>query len=81
LICSSSTEKTYFHGAKRYILFHNKRHPADMGAVEIEAYISHLAREANVSASTQNQAFNALLFRYQNVFRLNWLPLFTPCVV
>ena len=67
---SYSTEKTYVHWAKRYILFHNKRHPAEMGAPEIEAFLSHLAQEANVSASTQNQAFNALLFLYRNVLHV-----------
>ncbi len=76
---SYSTEKTYVHWAKRYILFHNKRHPAEMGALEIEAFLSHLAQKANVSASTQNQAFNALLFLYRNVLQINWLPLFMPC--
>jgi integron integrase len=67
---SYSTEKTYVHWAKRYILYHNMRHPAEMGAPEIEAFLSHLAREANVSASTQNQAFNALLFLYRNVLQI-----------
>jgi integron integrase len=67
---SYSTEKTYVHWAKRYILFHNKRHPAEMGSPEIEAFLSHLAQEANVSASTQNQAFNALLFLYRNVLQI-----------
>ena len=67
---SYSTEKTYVHWAKRYILFHNKRHPAEMGAPEIEAFLSHLAQEGNVSASTQNQAFNALLFLYRNVLHV-----------
>jgi site-specific recombinase XerD len=67
---SCSTEKTYGHWAKRFILFHNKRHPAEMGALEIEAFLSHLAQEANVSASTQNQAFNALLFLYRNVLQI-----------
>jgi len=76
---SYSTEKTYVHWAKRYILFHDKRHPAEMGALEIEAFLSHLAQEANVSASTQNQAFNALLFLYRMFCRLNWLRLLMPC--
>jgi integron integrase len=67
---SYSTEKTYVHWAKRYILYHNMRHPAEMGAPEIEAFLSHLAREAKVSASTQNQAFNALLFLYRNVLQI-----------
>ena len=72
---SYSTEKTYVHWAKRYIRFHKAkqgfaRHPAEMGAPEIEAFLSHLAQEANVSASTQNQAFNALLFLYRNVLHV-----------
>ncbi len=67
---SYSTEKTYVHWAKRYILFHNKRHPVEMGAPEIEAFLSHLAQEGNVSASTQNQAYNALLFLYRNVLHI-----------
>jgi integron integrase len=71
---SYSTEKTYIHWAQRYILFHNKRHPAEMGSPEIEAFLSHLAQEANVSASTQNQAFNALLFLYRNVLQIELAP-------
>ncbi len=59
---SYSTEKTYVHWAKRYILFHNKRHPAEMGSAEIEAFLTHLAKDEHASASTQNQALNALLF-------------------
>jgi hypothetical protein len=64
---SYSTEKTYVHWAKRYILFYNKRHPAEMGAEEVEAFLTHLAKAGNVSSSTQNQALNALLFLYRNV--------------
>jgi site-specific recombinase XerD len=72
---SYSTEKTYVHWVKRYIHFHKAkqgfaRHPAEMGATEIEVFLSHLAQEANVSASTQNQAFNALLFLYRNVLQI-----------
>jgi len=66
---SYSTEKTYVHWAKRYILFHNERHPAEMGAAEVEAFLTHLAKDENVSASTQNQALNALLFFYRNVLQ------------
>lgn len=66
---SYSTEKTYVHWAKRFILFHNKRHPTEMGAVEVEAFLIHLAKDENVSASTQNQALNALLFLYRNVLQ------------
>jgi integron integrase len=69
---SYSTEKTYVLWAKRYILFHNKRHPAEMGAPEIEAFLSHLAHVGNASASTQNQAFNALLFLYRNVLYIEF---------
>jgi integron integrase len=68
---SYSTEKTYVHWARRYILFHNKRHPAEMGAAEIEAFLSHLAKNDNVSSSTQNQALNALLFLYRNVLQID----------
>ena len=65
-----ATQETYVHWAKRTILFHNKRHPAEMGVPEIEAFLSHLAQEDHVSASTQNQAFNALLFLYRNVLKV-----------
>jgi len=68
---SYSTEKTYVHWARRYILFHNKRHPAEMGAAEVEAFLTHLAKEGNVSSSTQNQALNALLFLYRNVLHID----------
>ena len=68
---SYSTEKTYVHWVKRYILFHHRRHPAEMGAVEIEAFLTHLAKDEHVSASTQNQAFNALLFLYRNVLQID----------
>ncbi len=68
---SYSTEKTYVHWARRYILYHNKRHPAEMGAAEIEAFLTHLAKEGYVSSSTQNQALNALLFLYRNVLQID----------
>ncbi len=72
---SYSTEKTYLHWAKRFILFHGKRHPADMGAPEVEAFLSALATERNVSASTQNQGMHAILFLYRDVLHvtLPWL--------
>ena len=54
---------------KRFIFFHNKRHPAEMGEAEIGQFLSSLATEAQVSASTQNQALNALLFLYQEVLQ------------
>jgi integron integrase len=61
------TEECYVQWIKRFILFHGKRHPADMGAAEIEAFLTHLAVHDHVAASTQNQAFHALLFLYQEV--------------
>ena len=64
---SRSTEKTYRYWAKKYIFFHNKKHPKDMGKEEIEAFLSHLVVDLSVSVSTQNQAFNALLFLYREV--------------
>ena len=64
---SFRTEGTYTSWIKRFILFHGKRHPAEMGAREIEAFLSHLAVNRRVAASTQNQAFNAILFLYRHV--------------
>lgn len=66
---SQSTEKTYALWIKRFILFHQKRHPLEMGEREIETFLSSLAIQEKVSASTQNQAFNALLFLYRHVLR------------
>jgi integron integrase len=56
---------------KRFILFHHKKHPKDMGKTEIEAFLSDLARTRNVAASTQNQAFNALIFLYNQVLEIS----------
>ncbi|MCG2754828.1 MAG: integron integrase [Desulfobacteraceae bacterium] len=64
---SIRTEEAYVSWIKRYIYFHNKRHPKDMGRTEIEAFLTDLAVKGNVSASTQNQAFSALLFLYKKV--------------
>jgi integron integrase len=61
---SRSTEKAYSAWVRRYILFHGKRHPAEMGAEEIAAFLSHLAVEQRVAARTQNQALHAILFLY-----------------
>ena len=58
---SRSTEKTYVHWIKRYIFFHGKRHPADMGAPEASAFLTSLAVHDKVASSTQNQALSALL--------------------
>lgn len=64
---SIRTERAYLHWARRYILFHGKRHPAEMGEREINAFLTHLAVEKDVSASTQTQALCALLFLYRTV--------------
>ena len=61
---SPRTEETYVHWIKRFIIFHNKRHPAEMAEKEIAQFLSSLASESHVSASTQNQALNAILFLY-----------------
>ncbi|MBW2642306.1 MAG: phage integrase N-terminal SAM-like domain-containing protein, partial [Deltaproteobacteria bacterium] len=68
---SIRTEETYVGWIKRYIYFHNKQHPKDMGVPEIEEFLTHLAVDRNVSPSTQNQAFNALLFLYRNVLNIS----------
>ncbi|MFQ5401134.1 MAG: integron integrase [Anaerolineae bacterium] len=64
---SYRTEKAYVQWIKRYILFHEKRHPAAMGREEVAAFLTHLAVEGHVAASTQNQALSALLFLYNEV--------------
>jgi len=66
---SYRTEQTYIDWIKRFILFHNKRHPRDMGADEVQAYITYLANERNVASSTQNQALSAIIFLYKYVLR------------
>ena len=72
---SLRTEDTYVHWVKRFIYFSGKRHPAEMGAVEVTAFLNYLAREKNVAAATQNQALSALLFLYKEVLGqpLPWL--------
>jgi integron integrase len=64
---SRRTEETYCHWVKRFIYFHNVRHPIDMAEPEINAYLTHLAVKEKISASTQNQALSALLFLYRHV--------------
>jgi len=64
---SPRTEKTYVSWIKRYIYFHKLRHPAEMAEPEINTFLTHLAVEQKVSASTQNQALSALLFLYRHV--------------
>ncbi len=88
---SIRTETQYVQWIKRFILFNGKRHPIEMGAAEVEAFLSHLAVEGKVSASTQNQALSALLFLYKEVLAVDlpWLdnvvrakrPQRLPCVL
>lgn len=70
-----STERTYVYWAKFFVQFHRMRHPREMGAAEVEAFLSYLASERKVSASTQNQAKAALLFLYKAVLGIDlpWL--------
>jgi integron integrase len=72
---SRLTEKAYVGWVRRYILFHRKRHPAEMGAVEIRGFLSDLAERHQVAASTQTQALSALLFLYRRVLNveLPWI--------
>jgi integron integrase len=64
---SLRTEDAYADWVRRYVLFHGKRHPAEMGAAEVNAFLTHLAVDRHVAASTQNQAFSAILFLYRHV--------------
>ena len=68
---SYRTEQTYKDWIKRYILFHNKRHPKDMGENEIRAFITHLTAERKVAVSTSNQALSAILFLYRIVLQID----------
>ena len=72
---SRRTEKSYVAWIRRYIVFHGKRHPAEMGAVEVTQFLSSLAQQDHVAASTQNQALSALLFLYRQVLQVEmpWL--------
>ncbi len=72
---SDRTEETYIHWIKRFIYFSGKRHPAEMGAEEVTAFLNHLARDREVAAATQNQALSALLFLYKEALEtpLPWL--------
>jgi integron integrase len=67
---SIRTEETYVSWATQFIIFHNKRHPIEMSMPEINAFLTHLAVERKVAASTQNQALSAILFLYRNVLDL-----------
>jgi integrase len=72
---SIRTEQAYIGWIKRYIFFHDVRHPAEMGAAEVEAFLTHLAVKENVAASTQNQALSALLFLYREVLHKDLGPI------
>jgi len=66
---SHRTERAYVNWIRQYILFHDNRHPKDMGAVDVERFLTYLAVERNIAASTQNQAFSAILFLYKEVLK------------
>ncbi len=72
---SIRTEHAYVDWIRRFILFHGKRHPAEMRAPEVEAFLTHLAVQGKVASSTQNQALNAIVFLYRQVLQqeLGWL--------
>jgi integron integrase len=72
---SIRTEEAYVQWIRRFILFHGKRHPREMGAPELTAFLSDLAMQHSVAASTQNQALHAILFLYRDVLKLDlpWL--------
>ena len=63
------TEKCYVYRARRFIYFHRKKHPHTMGAFEVQSFLSYFAQQERVSASTQNQALNAIVFLYKQVIR------------
>jgi len=68
---SRRTEEAYVQWIRRYIVFHQKRHPSTMGAAEISAFLTWLAVDQHVAASTQNQALSALLFLYREVLHVD----------
>ncbi|HYC10492.1 MAG TPA: phage integrase N-terminal SAM-like domain-containing protein, partial [Steroidobacteraceae bacterium] len=72
---SLRTEQAYLQWLRRYVVFHRRRHPRELGAREVEQFLTHLAVERRVSAATQNQALQALLFLYRHVLdiELPWL--------
>ena len=80
---SLRTEDAYIQWIRRFVIFHGMRHPREMGAPEVERFLTHLAVEKKVSASTQNQAKSALLFLYQQVLQqsLPWLDGIAPAKV
>jgi site-specific recombinase XerD len=72
---SRRTEEAYVAWIRRFIFFHDKRHPAEMGAAEVTKFLTSLAVDGQVAASTQNQALSALLFLYKDVLEVDlpWL--------
>ena len=66
---SIRTEQADVDWIRRFILFHGKRRPAEIGAVEVEAFLTHLAAQGQVASSTQNQALNAIVFLYRQVLK------------
>ena len=72
---SIRTEQSYTEWIRRFILFHNKRHPREMAEPEVTEFLTHLARDGHVAASTQNQALSALLFLYKEALKqeIGWL--------
>lgn len=69
------TEEAYVNWIRRFIRFHNKRHPHEMGTPEIRAFLAHLATESNVATPTQDQALAAILFLYREVLHQDLDPL------
>ncbi len=67
---SLRTEEMYWSWIRRFILFHNKTHPKNLGAPEVQAFLTHLAADRDVAAATQSQALNALVFLYREVLLL-----------
>ena len=76
---SLRTEKSYMEWIRRFILFHDKRHPDQMGAPQVESFLTHLAVNRKVSASTQNLALSAILFLYRDVLEIElpWMDSFS----
>ena len=66
---SIRTEQCYLQWIKRFILFHNKKHPDEMGTAEVEQFLTYLAVKLEIAASTQNQALNAIVFLYKQVLK------------
>ena len=66
---SSRTEESYVHWIRRFIHFHGRRHPRDLGEAEVTAFLNYLARGRDVAAATQNQPLSALLFLYREALR------------